>query len=381
MSRGTKSKVKEREDFSYLLRKKPSKGKGKKARSTAKNPTSTAPSLWRQKLFSDEKVCYIIVPSQNEIHDKHCKLLKDYKDDEIIPAEELGAGSYTVCRECAIRTYTRYGAIDYEEYRRYERFFAAVCAAMSNIHDLYWTWQCRTKLIGPSKMWVHCNEDSWEIELTNVKHRICLYHNSYHVNEDGTRTFYNDFHLQKENCTFYYALSVIFDYKFGPEHITHLPENDDFSMSDSPEQTAWDVRWEQKFARAEEFYEGNGHLNVPYRYISEDGTKLGVWISVQRRHYNYPNQYLPLTECQIQKLESIGMVWDAKAGQWETKYQAAKAYFDEHGDIEVPIRYITEDGVRLGSWVARQRKKVGASDEAQQLTKEQIAKLKNIGIV
>ena len=34
-----------------------------------------------------------------------------------------------------------------------------------------------------------------------------------------------------------------------------------------------------KFAAAEKFYKENGHLQIPAKYVSPDGIKLGNWIS------------------------------------------------------------------------------------------------------
>ena len=34
---------------------------------------------------------------------------------------------------------------------------------------------------------------------------------------------------------------------------------------------------------------------------------------------------------------------------------AAKAYYAQNGNLSVPIRYVTPDGIRLGEWVYRQK--------------------------
>ena len=67
--------------------------------------------------------------------------------------------------------------------------------------------------------------------------------------------------------------------------------------------------------------------------------------------------------------------------QWNEGYQEAKRYFEVHGDLNVPINYVSPDGYALGKWVKRQRytrhdpEKSGAV-----LTVERIAKLDEIGM-
>lgn len=41
-----------------------------------------------------------------------------------------------------------------------------------------------------------------------------------------------------------------------------------------------------------------------------------------------------LTEKQIEKLESIGMVWDKFKEQWDETYAIAKAYYVENDSLE-----------------------------------------------
>ena len=41
--------------------------------------------------------------------------------------------------------------------------------------------------------------------------------------------------------------------------------------------------------------------------------------------------------------------------QWQEAYAAAKRYFAQHGNLNVPYDYVTPEGFRLGQWVVRQR--------------------------
>lgn len=59
---------------------------------------------------------------------------------------------------------------------------------------------------------------------------------------------------------------------------------------------------------------------------------------------------------QIARLDSIGMVWGNRNDrQWNQGYQEAKRYFEAHGDLRVPVNYVSPEGYVLGKWVKRQR--------------------------
>jgi len=52
-----------------------------------------------------------------------------------------------------------------------------------------------------------------------------------------------------------------------------------------------------------------GHANVSKRHIADDGFKLGRWV-VQRRHDRKVGQ---LSTAKVTELNTLGMVWDARA--------------------------------------------------------------------
>ena len=135
--------------------------------------------------------------------------------------------------------------------------------------------------------------------------------------------------------------------------------------------------WELRFALAEAYYREHGNLNVPGNY-SVDGIGLGKWVNEQKQSYrgNRPKQ--PLTEAQIERLESIGIEWrNANEAAWDRRYAAVKAYFDEHGDIEIPKELVLSDGRTVGSWFKKQR----TAKRNGKLTVRQIEKLDAVGMV
>ncbi|MCD7812946.1 MAG: Helicase associated domain protein [Lachnospiraceae bacterium] len=71
---------------------------------------------------------------------------------------------------------------------------------------------------------------------------------------------------------------------------------------------------------------------------------------------------------------------DTLSASWDLMFGLAKAYYEEHGNLEMSSSYATEDSYPLGLWVATQR---GARNGATHghLTEERIRKLDSIGMV
>ena len=75
----------------------------------------------------------------------------------------------------------------------------------------------------------------------------------------------------------------------------------------------FDTQWQSAYARAEEYYKQNGDLNIPYVYCTPDGYQLGKWIARQKSAKKAPGRHsnCVMTVERMQKLERIGVVWDA----------------------------------------------------------------------
>ena len=70
---------------------------------------------------------------------------------------------------------------------------------------------------------------------------------------------------------------------------------------------------------------------------------------------------------------------DVLAVSWQTMFEQAKKYYSENGDLEVPARFITNDGYSLGHWIYNQRV-VRKGQQTGNLSEEQIEKLNSIGM-
>ena len=139
-----------------------------------------------------------------------------------------------------------------------------------------------------------------------------------------------------------------------------------------------DAQWERNFDAAFEYYIQNGHLRIPARYVTEDGVALGKWISNQRTKYR--NKSKDLSAEQIEQLSSIGMVWDDNQAQWQHHYSAAAKFYDENGHLNTPVGYMTDDGFALGNWISQLRSARRGISKTK-LTDIQIAQLDAIGMV
>lgn len=140
--------------------------------------------------------------------------------------------------------------------------------------------------------------------------------------------------------------------------------------------------WEHYFSEASIYYAEHGDLNVPKRYTTPGGLSLGVWLITQRRVREGQIQG-DLTQQQIARLDSIGMVWGNRNDrQWNQGYQEAKRYFEAHGDLRVPVNYVSPEGYALGKWVKRQRyTRLNPEKSCGALTEERMERLDAIGMI
>lgn len=82
--------------------------------------------------------------------------------------------------------------------------------------------------------------------------------------------------------------------------------------------TVREANWERNFRSAARYARKYKHLLVPASYVDSDGVRLGVWISnLRAARKNRPDSY-QVTLAHIKKLNSIGMVWDARDAKWGT---------------------------------------------------------------
>ena len=147
----------------------------------------------------------------------------------------------------------------------------------------------------------------------------------------------------------------------------------------------WDARtyrWEQNYKAAKKYLAEYGHLQVPSSYVTEEGLHLGRWLSNQiKAHNGTKSKAAALTAEQENKLESLGIVWKNKYEDgWDTRFALAKAYYEQHGNLELPLNY-TIEGINLDKWVRNIRLKRNNPESSNLvLTEERISQMDAIGM-
>ena len=132
-------------------------------------------------------------------------------------------------------------------------------------------------------------------------------------------------------------------------------------------------QWNNMYNVAKKYYDKNGDLLVPSKYVSDNNIKLGYWITRQRRDYRANT----LSRERIVLLEKIGMVWSVYDDRWDEYYAQAKQFYEANSNLLIPLLYTTKSGVNIGEWIGQQRKQY----KEGKLSEEKIKKLENIGMV
>ena len=142
-----------------------------------------------------------------------------------------------------------------------------------------------------------------------------------------------------------------------------------------------DLSWKKNYVAAKAYYTEHGDLKVPAQYKTANGIKLGSWIANLRSYRKSGLQSSFITPERIAAMNEIGMIWDVSDTVWERNYAAAKEYYDQNGDLDVGVNYVTADGFKLGLWLCNLRNAYRGTNQAYRLTQEQIGALNKIGMI
>lgn len=144
-------------------------------------------------------------------------------------------------------------------------------------------------------------------------------------------------------------------------------------------ETKFDLLWRDAYQAAKEYYRQHGSLEMPAGYITESGFCLGKWVRRQQYAYQHPEKSnAVLTPERIRLLEQIGMRWEAQ-DSWEHRYNLTKSYLAEHGDLKIPAKYKTADGIWLGRWLYEQKREMAMTGTAR-LDPSKKERLQQLGI-
>jgi hypothetical protein len=105
------------------------------------------------------------------------------------------------------------------------------------------------------------------------------------------------------------------------------------------------VTWDEMFGRLVNFKQVHGHTNVPHTF---GDNKLGWWVATQR----VSKRLGQLKADRIDRLDSIGFVWEVQQSFWDKSYAALVKFKEIHGHTDVPQSYHDK---RLATWIDNQR--------------------------
>lgn len=127
-----------------------------------------------------------------------------------------------------------------------------------------------------------------------------------------------------------------------------------------------DSIWEDNYSALVNFKNREGHVNVLKKHV-ENKLNLGVWCVCQRLKKK------TLSRDRVNRLERLGFCWNPREQIWEEHFGLLKKFLKREGHLRVPT-FHEEQGLKLGLWVSRQRRKKG-------LTANRIKRLNYLGFI
>jgi len=133
---------------------------------------------------------------------------------------------------------------------------------------------------------------------------------------------------------------------------------------------SWDAladQWEEGFGHLEEYARKEGHARPTGIYKTKDGYRLGRWVMRQRGTKS------EMPQERRTRLEALpGWSWDPFSDQWEEGFGHLEGYTSKEGHARPPLRYKTEGGYQLGSWVSLQRRTKSAVPQERRTRLEEL---------
>ena len=132
-----------------------------------------------------------------------------------------------------------------------------------------------------------------------------------------------------------------------------------------------DAKWTERYERLVAYNKRYNSTCVPRSYTA--GLQLGTWVNNQRSNFNTKNSQL--TTDRINRLNSIGFVWNFHDAQWIEMYDRLVAYKKKYKST--CVSYKTD--LKLGRWVDRQCEMYRLNNS--RLTIDRINRLNSIGFI
>ncbi|MEI3148223.1 MAG: helicase associated domain-containing protein [Merdibacter sp.] len=127
--------------------------------------------------------------------------------------------------------------------------------------------------------------------------------------------------------------------------------------------TSFERKWDEQAQRTKAFVDAHGHLPDE----TEDKA-LALWC--RRQKARKPGE---LTARQIEQLAALGISGHRRES-WNDYLAGARAFVQAHGHLHVPLSYVSEQGLKLGEWICKQRQ----AYHNGKLSEKRIARLKEV---
>ena len=132
---------------------------------------------------------------------------------------------------------------------------------------------------------------------------------------------------------------------------------------------ARDAKWMQMYNRLVAYNKECKSVNVPKRY--KEDQKLAHWVNRQRTRYSNKE----LSDNRINRLKSIGFIWNPLDVQWDEMFQRLVTYKETYNSTSVPFNF--EGDQELGHWVNKQRTRYSKNE----ISADRIVQLEQIDFV
>jgi superfamily II DNA or RNA helicase len=107
--------------------------------------------------------------------------------------------------------------------------------------------------------------------------------------------------------------------------------------------------WMMWYGLLQAFHHQEGHCDVPNKFETAKGLRLGSWVGTQRI------ERAVMSSERRGLLEAIGFVWDARELHWDKNFEALTEFVKNEGHARVPTTYKNAQGVALGLWAVNLR--------------------------
>ena len=164
--------------------------------SVEKNQKPPSPARRRrQSLLDDVNNKYAYSKKNMILHDRDCELVQYIKDGDFRMTAELDT-SMTMCQKCYRKALIR-SAVgdDRKRLNLYVKAFEILGYSNKRLKTLFLDHGAKLLRVDINSVTIKVHDDTWILRY--YRNMLELYHNNYIVNDDFTRTFTQQFHLQR----------------------------------------------------------------------------------------------------------------------------------------------------------------------------------------